>query len=221
MYRLREVWGYQAGLVPELGYGRSLHHCLRHIAEHIQKGLDWEKIIHETVQKEFHLSYAGGKHRQTMMKAAEEALTKFVKQNLEDMKRIEEVESRLEFPLQKATLTGKVDVIAKGEDNSTLEVRDYKTSEEVTTFEEASLQVRLYALGLKIIRSSVGLGSIANLDTAEIKPISIKQEELNDAKKIAEKCISDIMQRSFNGKRGSHCNNCDFKKICKWNSGSE
>lgn len=221
MYRLREDWGYQAGLVPELGYGRSLHHCLRHIAEYIQKGLDWEKSIHEIVQKEFHLPYAGGKQRQTMMKAAKEALTKFVKQNLEDMKRVEEVESRLEFPLQKATLTGKVDVIVKGEDNSTLEVRDYKTSEEVTTFEEANLQVRLYALGLKTIGRSVGLGSIANLDTAEIKPVSIKQEELNDAKKIAEKCINDIMQRSFTGRRGSHCNNCDFKKICKWSSGSE
>jgi len=40
------------------------------------------------------------------------------------MKRIKEVESRIEFPLQRATIIGKVDVILHDEKN--IEIRDYK-----------------------------------------------------------------------------------------------
>jgi hypothetical protein len=45
-----------------------------------------------------------------------------------------------------------------------MEVRDFKTSEEARTFEEASIQVRLYAAGLKSLGRPVGSGSIARAD---------------------------------------------------------
>ena len=35
-YRLRCLLGFQPTLAPELGYGRAVHHVLRHVAEHVR-----------------------------------------------------------------------------------------------------------------------------------------------------------------------------------------
>jgi DNA helicase-2/ATP-dependent DNA helicase PcrA len=166
-YRLRELWNYQAGLDPALGYGKSLHHCLRVASDKIKDGASLGGAITKAVEAEFHLPYAPLKAKETMMEAARQKLNLFVKQHEEDMNNIEEVEVRLEFPVEKATITGRVDVILKGKEKPVYEVRDYKTSEEVTTFEESSLQVRLYTLGLRKMGRPVQKASIAYLETGQ------------------------------------------------------
>jgi DNA helicase-2/ATP-dependent DNA helicase PcrA len=172
-YRLRQQWNYQAALDPALGYGKSLHHCLRVASEDIKTGASPEAAIARAVDSEFYLPYAGPEARENMKRKASGTLANFVKAHDEDMKNIEEVEARLEFPVERATITGRVDVILRGKDKPVLEVRDYKTSEEVTTFEESSTQVRLYTLGLQNLGRPVVRASVAYLDTGVIKPVDI------------------------------------------------
>ncbi len=214
-YRLREIWHYKPGLVEALGYGKSLHYCLRYASELIGRGVKPEVAIEEAVDKKFHVPYAGGKMKENMKKRAKKLLTDFVKKHKDDMGKIEEIEARLEFPVQKATITGRVDVILK--DKTTMEVRDYKTSEEVTTFEQASLQIQLYTQGLQMIGKPINQASLAYLENAELKGVSIKMNDLRKAKKIAEKCIKDIMIGQFKPKpENGYCKHCDQRKICKW-----
>jgi len=85
--------------------------------------------------------------------AARRKLMEFVKKREDDMRRIEEVETRIEFPLQRATIAGKVDVILH--EGNAREIRDYKTTDQATTFEDSSMQVQVYALGLNMIGKSV------------------------------------------------------------------
>jgi len=212
-YRLREQWNYQAGLDAALGYGKSLHHCLRVAGEAIKRGSNPTDTIIQAVDTEFHLPYAGPAAKKNMVNAAKKTLAKFVQQHEDDMKNIEEVEARLEFPVENATITGRVDVILHGKDKPVLEVRDYKTSEEVTTLEESSLQVRLYSLGLRKMGRNVEKASIAYLDTGEIKTVDVSPKQLEDAKKIAEGAIKGISSSKYRASGRSNCK-CDYAKAC-------
>jgi len=45
--------------VSALGYGKSLHHCLRYASELIKSGENPETAIVKAVAEKFHLPYAG------------------------------------------------------------------------------------------------------------------------------------------------------------------
>jgi len=218
-YRLRELWNYKPGLVEPLGYGKSLHYCLRYASDLINGGMKPQNAIEKAVDEKFHVPYADGKVKENMKKKAKEVLSKFVDMHEKDMGKIEEVEARLEFPVQKATITGKVDVILK--DKNAMEVRDYKTSEEVTTYEQAALQVQLYTLGLQMIGKPITQASIAYLEKEnpkeQIKDVRVDGQDLENAKSIAEKCIESIIKGQFEATpENGYCEHCDQKEICKW-----
>ena len=86
-YRLREQWNYQAGLDPALGYGKSLHHCLRVASESIKRGVEPSKAMADAVDVEFHLPYAGSTARNQMLQKAKRTLSKFATQHVEDLKK--------------------------------------------------------------------------------------------------------------------------------------
>ena len=222
LYCLREMWGYKPRLDVALGYGKSLHYCLRCASEHIKEGADAEMAIRDLVRAKFHLPYAGGKPLETMKNAAEKILTQFVKRHEQDMQRIQEVEARLEFPLEKATIAGRVDVIIRGtERKPSIEVRDYKTSDVVTTFEESSLQLQLYTLGLIKLQRPVDHASVAYLDPKyignDIESVPIVQSELESAEATAKKCIRGIGQGLFKATLGAQCvDRCDYPFICRY-----
>jgi len=215
LFQLRETWGYKPGLVTPLGYGKSLHDCLRHAAEQIQRGAKLKQAVLEVIEARFHLPYAGGSVREGIMEKAQETLVAFVERHEQDMRSIEEVESRLEFPVERATITGRVDVIMRQTDKPSLEVRDYKTSDEVTTLEESSLQVSLYALGLRSMGRPVTLASVAYLEEGEVTTVPIDHRTLDAARDEAAKCIRGIIGGQFNPKPGHHCTRpCDYRHIC-------
>ncbi|MEW6664104.1 MAG: ATP-dependent DNA helicase [Thermodesulfobacteriota bacterium] len=211
-YRLRQIWNYQPGLVTPLGYGKSLHFCLRYASELIREGESPERAILRAVEEKFHLPYAGGTIRQGMKVKAQRVLSNFVSEHIDDMGRIEEVEARLEFPVQKATITGRVDVIIK--DGGQMEARDYKTSDEVTTPEESALQVTLYALGLRNIGKPVTRASVATLEEARITPIAISEQTIQRARQTAERSIDGIKNGRFEARPGQFCGSCDYSRIC-------
>jgi len=214
-YRLREKWGYKPELVPMLGYGNTLHFCLRNTSELMQnEGYDPISAAVTSVDRNFYLPFAEKAAYENAKNAVRKTLVQYVEKNEKDMMRIKEVESRLEFPIQRAIVTGKVDVILH--DKGNLEVRDYKTSDEVTSFEESSLQVQLYSLGLKLLDQPVSKGSLAYLDNGEIEKVEVNEEKLLKAKTLAENQINNVMDKKFEPKSGDFCQKCDFGIICRW-----
>jgi len=108
---------------------------------------------------------------------------------------------------------GRVDVILHDKKGIDLEVRDYKTSEEVTTFEESSLQVRLYTLGLRKLGRNVNRASIAYLDTGEVKQVDVSQKRLEEAQSVAESAINHITASKYKPTGKKDCK-CDYSTIC-------
>ncbi len=223
MYLLRDLWGYQPGFVQAIDYGPALHYCLRVAGDLIRNvGLDPRTAVASAVDENFHMAYVSGPVFDSFKDAANRTLTEFADKFGEDLTRIEEVEYRLEFPLQNddgeggssATIMGRVDVLLRDMDE--LEVRDYKTAVDDLTKGEAATQIRLYTLGLLGMERNVTKGSIADLTEPSVDPVEIDEASLAQTKTNAEATVNRIVNRDFNPCPGDSCTRCDFKTICRW-----
>lgn len=219
MYLLRELWGYQPELSHRIGFGNGLHYCLKRAAELVNAGYSPVSAVATSVDEDFHMPFVGGKVFDTFKNDAKKRLVKFAQKFGDDLRRIDELEYRIEFPLNdreiaSATIMGKVDVILKN--GGQLEVRDYKSSEEARTLEEVSIQIRLYTSGLKTMGRPVASGSVAYLDEADVKPVDVSDQCLTEAKQNAQKVVESITKRKFNPNPGKSCERCDQSQICRW-----
>jgi DNA helicase-2/ATP-dependent DNA helicase PcrA len=214
-YRFLKIWGYIQSHSPLIGYGEALHFCLRRAAELIKnEGLSPRSAVATAVEEGFFLPFASPDLRDRLKDNAKKRLKQFARDHEQDMYNIDEVEVRLEFPVQNATIVGKVDVILK-EDGS-FEVWDYKTSDQVITHEDSALQVRLYAMGLKNMGRNIERGSVASLDDARLIPVSVEDNDLENSKKTAEEIISKIKEGDFTAKPSDFCGQCEYSNICRW-----
>ena len=214
-YLLGNILGYQPGLNPRIGFGNSLHHCLRRASELVKgQGYIPQVAVATAVDEDFHMPFVGGEVLKTFRNNAKERLLEFAKKRASDFGRIEEVEYRLEFPIQGATVFGRVDVILK--DGGELEVREYKTSEEAKSYEESAIQVRLYTLGLRSMGRPIKSGSVAYLEEADVRMVSVDDSATSAVRANAEKIVSNIVKGDFTANKGERCADCDQKPVCRW-----
>ncbi|WP_460372613.1 UvrD-helicase domain-containing protein [Methanocalculus sp. MC3] len=214
-YRLRHLWGYQPGLSEYLGYGKTLHFCLRE-AGNLMKNQQLPPLIavSTSVDRHFHMPFVTGGRMEKIKQAAKKQLMRFADIHSDDMRRIKEVETRIEFPIQNAIVAGKVDVILH--DGDAVEVREYKTSDTSTTPEDSALQVQLYARGLSVLGETVSHGSVAFLEEAVVNDVEVTDQTINDTVKRVENHINHIISGDFTPCPGAVCSECDYKVICRW-----
>lgn len=216
-YRLSNQWSYIQGVSKFKGYGETMHSCLRKAGELISfDGMDSITASKRAFQEKFFLPYADEAFLSAVTPSIEKHFASFVNTNANDMLNVEEVETRIEFPIENVNVTGRVDVILDGGD--ALEVRDYKTSEMVITEEDSAFQVQLYALGLSHLGRRINKGSIASVEELKIKSVGVTYADLESSKDIAKRLIKEICARNFTGKISNFCLKCEYKKICKWGS---
>jgi DNA helicase II / ATP-dependent DNA helicase PcrA len=214
-YRLYKLWEYIQDISPFMGYGETLHFCLRHASDLIKKErYSPVSAIATAIDEKFFLPFAGGELNEKLKANARKALISFAKKYERDMHNILEVETRLEFPLQNAMLMGKVDVILKDKDS--YEIRDYKTSDKVITDADSALQIRLYSLGLRELGWKIDDGSVAYLENGIVDHVTVNDDEVRRAKNVAQSAINNIKAGCYDPKPSSFCKDCEYKVICKW-----
>ncbi len=215
-FLLGNVLGFQPGLHLGLGFGKSLHYCLRRASQMVKEdGIDAVSAVATAVDDEFHMPFAGGKVFDDFKRRGREILVEFARKHKDDFPNIEEVEYRLEFPVKGATVTGRVDVILR--DGGGLEVRDYKTSEDKRDTKELDTQVQIYTLGLNKLGRNVTRGSVAFLEQAKVSPISVVPDELEKVMAKSEKVVEAISDSDFEPTpHKEKCSICDQAAICRW-----
>jgi DNA helicase-2/ATP-dependent DNA helicase PcrA len=214
-YRLNHIWGYRPGFSEYLGYGKTLHFCLRLAADMIKnRRCSPVNAIETALDDHFFLPFIVSDRSERIQEAARNKLIQFVKERAEDMKQIKEVEARVEFPLQKATVTGRIDVLLH--DGNCFEIRDYKTSKDGTAHDDSAIQVQTYALGMGMTGETISKGSVAYLDDASLREVDVSDGHLTSAKETVERHISGIITKDFTPCPGQHCRSCDYVAICRW-----
>lgn len=214
-YRLAHVWNYQPGLYERLGYGVTLHHCLRIAADlMVNENLPPAMAAASAVEEHFFLPFANEAMVRQLKASATEALMTFAEANEADLKRIREVEARVEFPLENAIVAGKVDVIMN--DHEGIEVRDYKSSDTVISEEEADMQVRLYAKALTLLNETVNRASLAYILDNDIRQVSTDEQALRTAADQARSAVEGVKARRYPACPGESCSSCDYTTICRY-----
>lgn len=214
-YRLASQWRYSQGISPFMGYGETMHSCLQRAGDLIKnQDMGPLEAVEKAFMEKFFLPFATEKFSEKIGETLKEQMRAFAKNNVEDMYRIDEVETRIEFPLENATVTGRADVILNGEE--ALEVRDYKTSDKVFEDADSTLQVQLYAVGLSYLGKRINKGSVANISETQIKPVGVTYTDLEESKEIAKTLIDRIKNHDFKANPGSFCEKCEYNLICKW-----
>lgn len=216
-YRLSTQWSYSQGVSPFMGYGEALHSCLQRIGVLVRDGdIELIEATERAFREKFYLPFASPEFAEKQGKSFQESLIRFVKENSKDISNIEEVETRIEFPVENVTISGRADVIMS--DGDALEVRDYKTSDKVMTIEDSRLQVQLYALGLSYLGRRISKGSVANINGGQVNSIGVTYADLEESKNTAKEIIGRIKDKKFSGKPGEFCKSCEYNGICKWSN---
>lgn len=220
-YLLRKIWGFQPGLVRELGYGKALHHIMRLVGDEAKQGKKINAVsVRDMVEEHFYLPYATIAMASAMKESAATKIARFVENNIDDIERIQQVEARLEFPIGPALIYGVVDVILRHGGES-VEVRDYKTTKgDPYTDDDADFQIRLYSAGLQQMGYPVDAASIANLEEEEIRTVDISNEVLCSVLDEAQGYLAGMKSQDYTNKLGSHCRKCDYQDICRYLSRS-
>ena len=215
-YRLSKKWGYVQSVSTFEGYGAALHSSLKHISRLVKEGKDIKNSVNEAVDETFFLPYATPAINNKKKVQVKNILGKFVKKHIKDIKNVRETETRIEFPTENATITGRVDVILNTKNPDKIEVRDYKTSKKVIKKEHSELQVQLYSEGLKSFDLDVVKGSVSKIDENETNPVNVSQTAINTSLGEAKSIIENIKDGKFVARPTKFCKDCEYKTICKW-----
>jgi DNA helicase-2/ATP-dependent DNA helicase PcrA len=217
-YRLRSIWGYEPELVRELGFGRSVHHILRVLADYAKRGVDPASVVSRVVNQYFFLPYETKAAIDSIKPRVENLMRRFLAEHGHTLTQVEEAETYLEFFLDRhATLAGRVDVIIG--DGDALEVVDYKTADDARVNSEVELQLQLYSLGLSESGRKVARAKVIHVldDGAPAREVAVSKDALEHARNVAQVCLSGIIKRDFPAtKDGQKCKRCDVRKVCWW-----
>lgn len=233
MYKLQNVYGYNAA-VPELfGFGQTTHTILERLHQKYKDKIPSEKEIYDIVDDTFMLKHVfpsndpinrPGSYERAK-KLVYEIMKKYVHTYADDFCRIRQDEARFELLVEDALITGSIDLLLKEDENQNIkaaEVIDFKSMEvpdDLNEFDwrEMSIQVQLYSRAAKeVIGENAETGYVHTLKNNKRVEVPVDDMSVANAIGAIEWAVKGILQGDF-PMRACHtnCNNCDYKALCK------
>jgi DNA helicase II / ATP-dependent DNA helicase PcrA len=217
-YKMRYVFGYNAGVPVAFGYGTQLHNILNIIHKEYKDGTLTPAQIDELLARHFYLRYAPGSITEPMRRAARRVILNYVSGNSGEFKNVLETEKRFEFMLDSTLITGQIDLIKKIDNSGNLreiEIVDFKSDTNLLYKKDYEHQLRLYALacirGLKLAPQKA---CIHDLDGGQKKYVDIDSASLGETENEITARINGIKSEQFMPARNDTCIACDYTKIC-------
>jgi DNA helicase II / ATP-dependent DNA helicase PcrA len=221
-YRLASVFGFQQELAVELGYGKAVHHVLRHVAE---KTRDRGKVptsnqLEDLVVKEFFLPFASIPAFQRMQQSARRLVGRYVKDYSADLKRVWAVERPFELHLEDGIITGRADVILDEEGGKigSLAIVDYKVAKEdgdKARDERFHRQLAIYAAAGRGEGLNVKGAYLHKLKDGSRLSVNVDEKEVLTAVQKAINSLKEIRQRKFSpSPEMEKCGVCDYNRVC-------
>lgn len=215
-YRMRTLIGFQPPLVPELGYGKAVHHVLREIAEHVHRygKVPTAKQLDQLFDDDFYLPAANKPGHRQMKKRARELVDRYVEDWSDDLHHVWAVERPFELHLGGATVIGRADVIIDESDGKQrLAIVDYKTAADAHEHHDFQLQVYTDAgrrEGLTVDRAFVH-----DLRNAARTSVGVSDGEIYEAESLVQDLVTGLRTRRFDAyPEKEKCGHCDIGRLC-------
>jgi DNA helicase-2/ATP-dependent DNA helicase PcrA len=218
-YRLGSLLGFQQELAVELGYGKAIHHVLRHLAESARDTgvVPGATELERLVDDEFYLPFADHPGFVRMHAAARTLVRRYVSDYRDDLKRVWAIERPFELHLEHGILAGRADIILDEDQGKmgSLAIVDYKVAKSKERDERYAQQLLVYA--------AAGRGEGLQVDAAYLHELSDGERHSVDisAKPIAAAVqqVSTAMKRIRAGQfqaspEEEKCKGCDYRLVC-------
>lgn len=218
-YRLASVFGYEQELAEELGYGKAIHHVLRHIAEHAQRtgSVPDKETIGRVVDEELYLPFANEAALTQMTRAANRLVTRYAKEFEDDLKRVWAIERPFVLHLPDGTVAGRADIILDESNGriQSLTLVDYKVAHADDREERYHRQLAVYA--------AAGQGEGLNVDAAFLHDLSdgsriavhVGTDALRTAVEAVTASVGQIRRGVFRpNPEQTRCKACDHRLVC-------
>ena len=219
-FRLSTSLGFQPQLVSELGYGRAIHHILRHVAEvaKARKQPPTTDDVQQIFRDEFYLPFANNAAFHALLDRAQKLVTKYLSDYSSELMRVWETERPFELHLDHGIVTGRADVILDRENGvvGNLGIVDYKTSNDSKSDDVFAFQLAIYAAAGRGEGLDVRAAYLHALKESERKTIPVGDHEVSAARIRADKLIEGISGAAFSATPDKDkCKRCDVRAICK------
>jgi DNA helicase-2/ATP-dependent DNA helicase PcrA len=224
-YRLRTLVGFQPPLVPELGYGKAVHHVLRQVADHVQRygKKPTPKQLDKLFDDGFYLPAANKPAHREMKRRARELVDKYLTDWNHELERVWEVERPFELHLGDATVIGRADVILdRSNGNEKLTIVDYKTAD--GEGEQHPFQLQVYTdagrrEGLDVV--SAFIHDLRSDDTSRIE-VDVAPPAVAEAEQLVKHLVGGLRARRFDANPApTKCGRCDVRAMCKSSAASQ
>lgn len=219
-YKLRHIFGYNAGVPVAFGYGTQIHNILNVIHSAYRDGDICMGDVTEIVDKHFYLRFAPGNINEHLKKAAEGIVKNYVKSHADEFKDVLETEKSFEFSMGDTLIAGQIDLIKKLDDSGALkevEVVDFKSDKRLLYKRDYDHQIRLYVMAcLKALGLSPQRACIHDLESGKKRYVNIAPADMEVTEKELGERIDGIRRSTYRPtKNKSVCSECDYMRICK------
>jgi DNA helicase-2/ATP-dependent DNA helicase PcrA len=215
-YRFRSLLGFQPPLVPELGYGKAVHHVLRGVAEHVIRygKPPTPKQVDRLFDDGFYLPAAGKAAHRQMKAQARKLVDRYMAEWEEDLLRVWQVERPFELHLGGVTVVGRADVIideSSGEER--LAIVDYKTA--AGEGEQHGFQLQVYTDAGRREGLVVERAFIHDLRNAQRIEVPVTVSDVDSAEDLVMDLFDGLRARRFFALPDKEkCGYCDFAPMC-------
>jgi DNA helicase-2/ATP-dependent DNA helicase PcrA len=216
-YRLRQRLGFKPQLEPAIGYGKSIHHVMRIVANFTQAtgSVPDSTFLNEILDREFFLPNANKVAHRELKDSARKLVSKYINEYGADLHRVWQTEYPFELHLPGVTVSGRADVIIDtGSGGATsLTLIDYKTR--TSGESEHDIQLQVYASagrreGLEVVDAFVH-----DMVASDRIPVDIQQPAVTQAEAVVVEVAGKIKRREFDpAPEKSKCMRCDVRTIC-------
>jgi DNA helicase-2/ATP-dependent DNA helicase PcrA len=219
-YRLGSSLGFQPQLVRELGYGRAIHHILRHVAELARKERRVPSLaeVEALFGSQFYLPFANRAGFDHLQKSAHKMVARYLTDHQDDLLRIWQTERPFELHLRQGIVSGRADVILDREGGvvDRLAIVDYKTANEQQQDDVFAFQLAVYAEAGRGEGLKVDAAYLHHLKEGKRLPMKVDTVAGRVARNRADALIESIVAGDFPARpEAERCKHCDMRAICK------
>ncbi len=222
-YKMRFIYGFNPGIVPQLGFGKQVHNVinLMHKTFEDTGEIPTKAQIAQLIEEHFYLRYASDDMTERLKVGATKSLTKYVQMWEQDFSLCVKTERPFELEFDNALIAGSIDMIKREEGSETvLEVIDFKTGKaDNDLMHKYELQVQLYTIAAQEalgINTQKALIHFIDTDKNERLAVQTQPAALDTAREEISFALQGITQANFrrDARQDKICKTCDWHKMC-------
>jgi len=219
-FRMTNSLGFQPQLATELGYGKTIHHVLRKVAELAKKTkkLPTVKEVKAIFDDSFYLPFANLPAFEHLQERASALVQKYLAEYSDDLLRVWETERPFALHLPHGIVSGRADVILDQEGGvvNRLALVDYKTANDPKKDDIFAFQLAIYAAAGRGEGLNVEAAYLHQLKDSKRQPVVVDKPTVRKARNRAVALIESIVEGEFPARpETDKCKGCDMRAICK------